>query len=462
MPENSAASSAPADANGRQEVDWLLTDIDWIVTCNDAMQCIEDGAIAIQAGRLTAIGPTRELAGKFHARRHLRLQGHLAAPGLINAHTHAAMSCLRGLADDLPLQRWLYEVIFPTEARHVNPDFVYWGTLLAAAEMLQNGVTTFCDGYFFEHSAVEAARAIGSRAVLAQGILDFPTPDQPDPSQARACAEDFLRHFNNSEDRLRPSLFCHAPYTCKAETLQWVKQLCRQQGILFQIHLSETAEEAAQLTKKYGARPVSYLDRLGVLDELTLCAHSIWLQKDEIELLAKRKSGVSHNVESNMKLAAGVAPVPTMLRAGVCVALGTDSCASNNDLDLFSEMDKVAKLHKVIQHDPLVCSAPKVLQMATVKGAAALGWKEQIGSLEVGKQADIIAIDLAQPHLTPLYEPVSQLVYAARGSDVRHVWVGGERVVADGRVQTLDLAEVLREVRKIAGAIKSESQYRFE
>lgn len=454
MLENSAASSAPTGPNSRREVDWLLTDIDWIVTCDDAMRCIEDGAIAIEGGRLAAIGPNQELAGKFRGRRQISLQGHLAAPGLINAHTHAAMSCLRGLADDLPLQRWLHEVIFPTEARHVSPEFVYWGTLLAAAEMLQNGVTTFCDGYFFELSAAEAARDIGSRAVLAQGILDFPTPDQPDPSQARACAEDFLGHFSNNGDRLRPSLFCHAPYTCGAETLRWVKQLCRQQGILFQVHLSETAEEAAQLTEKYGARPVSYLDRLGVLDELTLCAHGIWLQDDEIELLAKSKSGVSHNIESNMKLAAGVAPVPAMLKAGVCVALGTDSCASNNDLDLFSEMDKVAKLHKVIQHDPVVCSAHEVLRMATVKGATALGWKDQIGSLEVGKQADIIAIDLVQPHLVPLYDPVSQLVYAARGSDVRRVWVGGEMVVADGRIQTLDLTEVLREVRKIAERIK--------
>jgi 5-methylthioadenosine/S-adenosylhomocysteine deaminase len=315
-------------------------------------------------------------------------------------------------------------------------------------------VTTFCDGYFFEESALEAATAIGSRAVLGQGILDFPTPDQPDPKQARARAEKFLDHFSKNDGRLRPSLFCHAPYTCSAETLQWVKQLCRQQGILFQIHLSETAAEAAHLTEQYGARPVSYLDRLGLLDDLTLCAHAIWLQDEEIELLAKSKTGISHNVESNMKLASGVAPVPAMLKAGVCVALGTDGCASNNDLDLFSEMDKVAKLHKVMQCDPVVCSAPEVLKMATVNGASALGWKDQIGSLEVGKQADIITIDLFQPHLVPLYDPISQIVYAARGSDVRCVWVGGDMVVADGRVQTVEPAEVLREVRKIAERIK--------
>jgi len=438
-----------------REVDWLLTDIDWIVTCNDSMDCIESGALAIEGDLLAAIGPTEKLKNEFSGRQQLSLKGYMVTPGLINTHTHGAMSCLRGLADDLPLQRWLNEVIFPTEARHASPDLVYWGTLLAAAEMLQNGVTTFCDGYFFEESAVEAAQEIGSRAVLGQGILDFPSPDQPDPKGARARAERFLNHFPKHSSLLRPSLFCHAPYTCGPETLQWVKRLCREHEILFQLHLSETAAEVSHLINTYGVRPAFYLDRLGILDDKTLCAHGVWLDDDEIELLARRRVGISHNVESNMKLASGVAPVPAMLRAGSRVALGTDGCASNNDLDLFSEMDKVAKLHKVFQYDPVVCSAPDVLKMATINAASVLGWQDKIGSLEVNKQADIVAIDITQPHLTPLYDPISHIVYAVKGSDVRHVWVGGKMVVANGHIQTLELAEVLREVTKIAEKIKN-------
>ena len=289
------------------------------------------------------------------------LSGFLVLPGLINTHTHAAMSCFRGLGDDLPLARWLYEVIFPAEAAQVNPEMVYRGTLLACVEMLKNGITTFCDGYFFEEAAVQAVLETGMRAVLGQGVLDFPTPDQPDPARSRERVEAFLESFPKDVDRLRPSIFCHTPYTCCAETLQWAKDLSRNRGILFQTHLSETAAEVEEILRKQGERPVFYLDRLGILDHRTLCAHAVWLEPEEIELLAARGVKVSHNAESNMKLASGIAPIPRMLAAGIKIGLGTDGCASNNNLDLFSEMDKVAKLHKVIHRDPVVCPAPQVL-----------------------------------------------------------------------------------------------------
>jgi 5-methylthioadenosine/S-adenosylhomocysteine deaminase len=437
----------------RRRVDVLLTNISWLVTCDEDMQCFRSGALAIDASRLIAVGPTDQVRQQFSGHE-LDLSGFLVLPGLINTHTHAAMSCFRGIADDLPLLRWLQEFIFPAEAANVNPDLVYWGTMLACVEMLKNGVTTFCDGYFFEEAAVHAASDCGIRAILGQGVLDFPTPDQPDPSRSRDRAEAFLHSFPKDADLLQPSIFCHAPYTCSGETLRWAKSLCRDRGILLQIHLSETAAEVKELAQKYGERPAFYLDRLGILDERTLCSHAVWLDPEEIELLAARKVRISHNAESNMKLASGVAPVPRMLAAGIKVGLGTDGCASNNNLDLFSEMDKVAKLHKVVHRDPVVCPAPQVLRMATLDGAVALGWDSAIGSLEVGKQADLIAIDLNQPHLTPLYHPESHLVYAVKGSDVRHVWIGGEQVVLDRQVLTTDEAGVISAVRALSRKIK--------
>jgi 5-methylthioadenosine/S-adenosylhomocysteine deaminase len=322
--------------------------------------------------------------------------------------------------------------------------------------MLLNGVTTFCDGYFFEGEAARAALEAGIRAVLGQGVLDFPTPDQPDPARARESVEAFLEAFpTGAGGRLRPSLFCHSPYTCGPDTLRWVKAVCREREILFQIHLSETAPEVEALTRERGERPVAYLDRLGILDEKTLCAHAVWVDSAEIELLAARGATISHNAESNMKLASGVADVPRFLEAGCRVGLGTDGCASNNDLDLFSEMGRVARLHKVFRQDPVVSSAEQVLRMATRDGAETLGWGAALGRLEAGAKADLAAVDLNQPHLTPLFDPISHIVYAMRGSDVRHVWVDGRLVVESGRVLTVSVADVLREAKRLAGKVKA-------
>jgi 5-methylthioadenosine/S-adenosylhomocysteine deaminase len=408
----------------------------------------------MDAGRLVDVGPTAELRRRFRGRRELKLDDHILMPGLINAHTHAAMSCFRGLGNDLPLDRWLTEVIFPAEARHLDGELVYQGSLLAAVEMLENGVTTFCDGYFFEEEAAAAARVSGIRAVLGQGVLDLPAPDLPDPRRARQRVEAFLEGFPRAGGRLRPSLFCHAPHTCRAQTLQWVKELCRGHALLFQIHLSETAGEVARVVREHGERPGLYLERLGLLDALTLCAHGVWLDAAEMAALARHGAGVAHAAESNMKLASGVAPVPSLLAAGVTVALGTDGCASNNDLDLLTEMDMVAKLHKVFHRDPVVCSAPQVLHMATRGGARAIGWEDGIGTLEPGKEADVIAIDVRKPHLTPLYDPISHVVYAASGSDVRYVWVAGDMVVAEGEVQTVSAAAVRAAVESLARRIR--------
>jgi 5-methylthioadenosine/S-adenosylhomocysteine deaminase len=438
----------PEDAPVR-EADWLLFNADWLVTCDSAMTRLRSGAVAIEGDRVAAAGPSGELRNLFRGGRELDLSGYLLMPGLINTHTHAAMSLFRGAGDDLPLNRWLEEIIFPLETAFVNPDSVYLGTLLSAVEMLKSGTTCFCDGYFFEESAARAALDSGIRAVMGQGILSFPTPDLPDPANFQSRAEAFLSNFPGRSGRIRPSLFCHAPYTCGPAMLKRVKELCRSHQILFQTHLSETAGEVGDIIRRYGRRPAMHLDTLGVLDELTLCAHGIWLSKDEIRSIAKSGASVSHCPESAMKLGSGIAPIPDLISSGVKVGLGTDGCASNNDLDLFSEMGFAAKIHKVFRNDPLACPAEQALWMATLGGASALGLGNETGSIEPGKKADLIALNLNQPHLTPMYDPVSHIVYAARGSDVRFAWVDGRQVLKDGRLLTVDEAEIMSEAKRM-------------
>ena len=432
-----------------REVDWLLYNADWLVACDPAMSRLRSGAVAIEGDRLAAAGPSVELRNLYRGRRELDLSGYLLMPGLINTHTHAAMSLFRGAGDDLPLNRWLEEIIFPLETALINPDSVYLGTLLSTVEMLKSGTTCFCDGYFFEESAARAALDSGIRAVMGQGILEFPTPDLPDPANFQSRAEAFLSNFPGRSGRISPSLFCHAPYTCGPAMLTRVKELCRSHKILFQTHLSETAGEVGEITRRYGRRPGMHLDALGVLDELTLCAHGIWLSKDEILSIAKSGASVSHCPESAMKLGSGIAPIPDMISSGVTVGLGTDGCASNNDLDLFSEMGFAAKIHKVFRKDPLACPAEQALWMATLGGASALGLGNETGSIEPGKKADLIALSLNQPHLMPIYDPVSHIVYAARGSDVRFVWVDGRQVIEDGRLLTADEADVMSEAKRM-------------
>lgn len=436
-----------------REVDWLLFNADWLVTCDSRMTRHQSGAVAIEGNRLVAVGPSDEVRKSFRGRNQLDLGGYLLMPGLVNAHTHAAMSLFRGIGDDLPLKEWLEQVIFPAEGTFINSETVYLGTMLAAIEMLKSGTTCFCDGYFFENSAARAAIDSGIRAVLGQGILDFPSPDQPDPAKFLSTAQAFLADFPENE-RISPSLFCHAPYTCGPDTLKSVKRLCREKGILFQTHLSETFAEVEEIKKRYGLRPGMHLQSLGVLDELTLCAHGTWINDQEIQALAESGASVSNCPESNMKLASGVAPIPALMSAGVKVGLGTDGCASNNNLDLFSEMDTAAKLHKVFTHDPLAFPAEQVLAATTREGASALGLGSEIGSLEPGKKADLIAIDLNQPHLVPLYDPISHLVYSARGSDVAFVWVDGKQVVSGGKVLSVDEAGILAEARRMGEKIK--------
>ncbi|MGD2186162.1 MAG: amidohydrolase [Desulfobacterales bacterium] len=428
-----------------------------IVTVNAKFEIIPDGLICIKSGRLQRIESMSSQKPLPAADESIDADGGLIMPGLVNTHTHLPMTLFRGLADDLPLDVWLNKHIFPAEGAHINPDNVRWGALLACVEMLLSGTTTCCDGYFLEDQVAKAMRTSGMRAVLAQGVIDFPAPGVPDPMENIKIPQRFCTKWHNPTSLITPSIFCHSAYTCSAETLKKAKAHCVENGLLFQIHAAETQHEWQQIQDEHQSTPIQYLDQLGVLDENTLLIHCIWINDEDIEIIAARNASVSHNPESNSKLAAGIAPVPKLLKAGITVGLGTDGCASNNNLDLFHEMDMVAKLHKVVTFDPTMMDATTVVKMATIEAARAIGLGTHIGSLEVGKQADLIVIDTQTPHLTPIYHPESHIVYTAKSSDVRDVVVDGRVLVKDRKISSLDVEKIMAKVRKIAGHIKSQN-----
>ncbi len=411
---------------------------------------ISDGYITIKADKIAAVGQALTLRDLPPARQRLDVQGALVLPGLVNTHCHAPMVWFRGLADDLPLEKWLTEVIFPAEGSWLDAEKVYWGALLAAAEMIRGGITTVVDSYFFADAVRRALAASGLRANVAQGVVDFPAPGVPDPASNLEVAARFLDTGPNYGDRLTSAIFCHSAYTCVPETLQKAKDLTRTQGALFFIHLAETWQEVADLTRRTGLTPAAYLDRLGLLDEATIVVHGVWLEPDDLELLARRQVSVSHCPDSNLKLAAGVAPVPQMLKLGVTVGLGTDGAASNNNLDLWGEISLAARLHKVWGQDPTLLPAAQVLALATREGARLAGLGAIAGTLTPGKAADLIVVPVDSPHLTPLYDPYSHLVYAARAADVHHVMVAGRWLLFNRQFTTLDWPTLARQVRLLS------------
>jgi 5-methylthioadenosine/S-adenosylhomocysteine deaminase len=425
-----------------------------LITLSAGMEVIEDAVIGISGNRIALACKHREI----QADKMIDATGCLIMPGLVNTHTHAPMVCFRGMADDLPLMDWLTHHIFPAEARFVNKKMVYDGSLLAMAEMIRSGTTTFCDGYFFENQVAEAALSCGMRTVVSQGFADFATPDHPQHEKMMAAADRFLLRWRSFAPMITPAFFCHSPYTCSPETLVNVKDAARDAGILYLTHLLENADETDTIEKRYGKKPVRHLYDLGVLDDRTVAVHCNWLSAEDMAIFADLGVSVSHNPGSSMKLAAGVAPVCDMLKAGIGVGLGTDGAASNNTLDMFREMDLAAKIHKVTKLDPTVMSAETVIKMATMGGAGILGLDHLVGSIEAGKLADIIVVDLNQPHLTPLYNPYSQLVYAARGADVVTSIINGRIVMENRRLSTIDMPEVIRNVRKIASHIQEQTE----
>ncbi|BBO69234.1 N-ethylammeline chlorohydrolase [Desulfosarcina alkanivorans] len=426
-----------------------------LVTVDRHMRVIENGWIGIEADVIRAVESGRPGTPPPGAGLTIDAAGGIVMPGLVNTHTHLPMSLFRGLADDLPLEEWLDDHIFPAEARFIRPDTVHWGTLLSCAELLLSGTTCCCGGYFHEDAVARAVAETGMRAVLAQGVIDFPAPGVPDPAQNIVHARVYAHKWKGGNPLITPSIFCHSPYTCSDDTLKAAKAEAEASGLLYQVHVAETRFERDQSLKERGMTPVARLDRLGLIDRRTLMAHCVWVDDADIDIIARRNGAVSHCPESNMKLASGSAPVAGMLKAGIRVSLGTDGCASNNNLDLFGEMDTAAKLHKLTTGNPTTLGAGSALSMATIDGARAIGLADRIGSLEIGKQADVIILEARAPHLTPLYHPESHIVYAACGADVRHVLVAGRQVVKNRRMLTLNVPEIMDRVNAIAREIRS-------
>lgn len=419
-----------------------------VLTLEPGAEPLFPGFVAVSGDKIAGVGQLPPGQPLPPAREYLDAAGTLVMPGLINTHTHAPMVWFRGLADDLALDAWLNKFIFPAEARWLNPQRAYLGALLAACEMIRGGITTVADGYFFESEVRRAFYEAGLRAFTAQGVVDFPAPGVPDPKDNLRVARDFIDSGADFPSDLAIStIFCHSPYTCGPDTLKAAKEMTRRRDLPFFLHLAETKEEVRELAHKTGLTPAAYLDRLGLLDENTVAVHGVWLTPADIELMAARGVKLSHCPESNLKLAAGVAPLPDLLAQGVTVGLGTDGAASNNNLDLFGEMSLAARLHKVWRGDPTLLPAREVLALATRQGARVLGLEKQTGTLAPGKVADLILVTLDQPHLTPLYDPFSHLVYAARSSNVTHAMVAGRWLMRDRKLLTLDWPEVTRRLK---------------
>lgn len=435
-----------------QTADYIIH-ADYVITMDNDLPVLGNGALAIQGNKIADIGSFDDISKKYSSKNIIKGENTAVLPGLINTHTHAAMVYFRGMADDLPLKEWLEEHIWPAENKWLSPEFVSDATELACLEMLKAGITTYNDMYFFEDASSIAAKKIGMRAVLGAGIVDFPTVAGNSADEYLSKAERFIKEWKG-DDLIVPCIAPHAAYTCSPETLKRAKNLADKYNTLLHIHLSETEWEVREILARYNKRPIEHLEAIGFLDKNVLAVHCIWVEDNEIELLSKRRVGVSHCMESNLKLASGFAPVVTMLMSGIKITFGTDGAASNNDLNILSEMSTTAKVHKALSNDPTVLNARTVLLMATRWGAEVLGIGDITGSIEKGKAADIVIMDLNKPHLTPLYDIYSHIVYSARPSDVETVFVNGKLVVDNGRLCTADEEEILSKARDWQGKIR--------
>ncbi|MFZ5453119.1 MAG: amidohydrolase family protein [Thermodesulfobacteriota bacterium] len=426
----------------------LLISGAWVLTQNPEREIFSPGAVALKGEEIVAVGPPEDLYKRYTPAKVLDYPQGLIMPGLINAHTHAAMSLFRGLADDLPLEDWLNSHIFPAE-RQLNGDFVYWGAKLAVAEMLLSGTTTFCDMYLWSAMVAQAAAETGIRALVGEVLYDFPSPNYGPPAAGLLYSEELWRTWRD-HPRVKVAIQPHAVYTCSPELLQQCGDLAERLDTRLIIHLSETHQEVADCEARYGVTPVGHLHRLGLVTSRLLADHAVALTSADMDLLAAGGAGVAHCPESNMKLASGIAPVVDLLARGVPVGLGTDGCASNNNLDLLQEMDTAAKLQKVQRLDPTALPATQALDLATRGGAQVLGLDKEVGAILPGLKGDLVVLDLDKPHLTPIYDPYSHLVYAANAGDVQTVLVHGQVVVRDRRLLTFDLEETLARARELA------------
>jgi len=424
-----------------------------VVTMDAGGRVLSPGAVAIDGRDIVAVDAVDVIAQRFTAVDTLDATGQVVMPGLINTHTHAPMVLYRGLADDLALMAWLQKYIFPAEAKTVSPEFVRAGTRLAALEMIQSGTTAYADMYYFEEEIATATKEAGIRGVLGQTIIEFPVPDAKTPSEGIARATAFLRQWA-SDELIVPAIAPHSMYTLDAATLKTVRAVAVRERAPVIVHLAETRDEVKVARDKYKSTPVQFLESIGFWGDRTIAAHGVHLTAADIGVLAKRRVGVSHNPESNMKLASGTAPVLDLQKAGVVVGLGTDGAASNNDLDMFEAMRQAAFLHKLTSNDPSALPARTALRMATIDGARVLGMDREIGSLEAGKRADLIVVSMRSARQTPMFDPLSHLVYVTRGDDVQTTVVNGRIVMRNRRVLTLNENAVLDEAAMWAGKVR--------
>ncbi|MGI8813647.1 MAG: amidohydrolase family protein [Pyrinomonadaceae bacterium] len=408
-----------------------------VVTMDKDHRVIDNGAVAIKGDRIVAIGPRAEVTRNRRAIRTIDAGGKAIIPGLINTHTHVPMSLFRGISDDLDLNDWLTKYIFPAEAKNVDEAFVRAGTRLGLAEMIRGGTTTYCDMYYFEDAIADESKKAGVRGVLGETIIDFPVADNKTHEEAMAYAERFINKWKN-DPLIVPAIAPHAPYTVSTEHLLDIKRLSDKLKAPIVIHVAETKKERDDILAQKGNTPVDYLNKIGFLNDRVIAAHTIWITDEEIDVLKRNGVGAAHNPQSNMELASGVAPIPRMLAKDVAVGLGTDGAASNNDLNMWEEIDTAAKLHKLISGDPKTLPAEQAFEMATIRGARALHMDKMIGSLEIGKRADIAIVDFDDLNQTPYFNIYSALVYSTKANDVRTVIINGRLVMADRVLLTLN------------------------
>jgi 5-methylthioadenosine/S-adenosylhomocysteine deaminase len=425
-----------------EHVNWIWT-ARYVVTMDSTRRVIEDGAVAVMGERIVGVGKRVEIERRFTATRRFDLPKSLIAPGLVNTHTHAAMSLFRGIANDMPLEDWLKKFVFPAETKNLSPEFVRWGTRLACLEMALSGTTTFTDMYYFEDVVAQATKEAGLRGVLGETIISFPSPDASRPEDALQFTEKFIKRFRNDQ-LIVPAVAPHALFTNSDKTLIASRALANRYGVPLLTHLAETRQERQKSESTRGMSPVCVLDSLGVFNGRTLGAHGVWLDDNDLRILKARGVGIAHCPSSNTMLASGVAPVTRMLAMGISVGLGTDGPAgTNNDFNLFEEMDLASKLQKVTTGNPKALAAQQAFEMATIQGANALGIEKETGSIEIGKRADLISVRLDAPHAVPLYHIYSQLVYSLKGCDVENVMVNGRLIVHKREMLTLDRRKVL-------------------
>ena len=447
--------TAPAVAQQKRERVDLVIAGGTVVTMDSERRILEDGAVAVKGDAILDVGTRAQIDAKYAPATRIDAPGHLVLPGFINGHTHVPMTLLRGLKDDVTLDVWLKSYIFPAEAKNVTEDFVRWGTRLAAAEMIRSGVTTFADMYYFEDAIAEETKAAGLRGILGETWIDFPVPDNKNEAQAAAYTEKFLTRWQG-DPLIHAAVAPHSIYLCSQKTLHDVQTLAQKYHAPILIHVAEIKKELDDSLVQNNATPVQYLNRIGFLGPDVIAAHCIWVDPADRKLLAEKGVGCVHNPSSNMMLASGVAPVIEERTAGVAVGLGTDGPAgSNNDLDLMEEMDLAAKLQKITKMDPRALGAKAVVEMATIEGAKAVHLDKEIGSLERGKKADLIVINLDEPNAVPMYDVYSQLAYTLKASDVETVIIGGRIIMRGRKLLTLRENEIIAEAREYGKKVEA-------